>query len=95
AAPYLALLSHRNKGAALGMIEGQMWLFYIVTLLFVGGIIYFFHKEAKGSKLLSISLMFLLGGALGNFIDRVFRKEVVDFVDVLIPIINYEFPIFN
>jgi len=93
--PYLALLSHRNKGAAWGMLEGQMWLFYIVTILVVGGIVYFFHKEAKGSKLLSVSLMFLLGGALGNFIDRIIRKEVVDFVDVLIPVINYDFPIFN
>ena len=39
--------------------------------------------------------MILLGGAIGNFIDRVFRGEVVDFIDVLIPIINYDFPIFN
>lgn len=39
--------------------------------------------------------MFLLGGALGNFIDRLWRKEVVDFVDVLIPVIDYDFPIFN
>lgn len=93
--PYFALLSHRNKGAAWGMLEGQMWLFYIVTIIVVGGIVYFFHKEAKGSKLFGISLMFLLGGAIGNFIDRVWRKEVVDFVDVLIPIINYDFPIFN
>ncbi|WP_305880104.1 signal peptidase II [Sporosarcina sp. Marseille-Q4943] len=95
AEPYLALLSHRNKGAAWGMLEGQMWLFYIVTIIVVVGIIYFFHKEAKGSKLLSASLMFLLGGAIGNFIDRLVRKEVVDFIDVLIPVINYDFPIFN
>ncbi|MDN4607534.1 signal peptidase II [Sporosarcina highlanderae] len=93
--PYLALLSHRNKGAAWGMLEGQMWLFYVVTIVVVGGIIYFFHKESKGHPLLSISLMFLLGGALGNFIDRLWRKEVVDFVDVLIPVIDYDFPIFN
>lgn len=95
AEPYLGLLSHRNKGAAWGMLEGQMWLFYIVTIIVVIGIIYFFHKEAKGSPLLGISLMFLLGGAIGNFIDRLWRKEVVDFVDVIIPVINYDFPIFN
>ncbi|MFD1204080.1 MULTISPECIES: signal peptidase II [Sporosarcina] len=93
--PYLALLSHRNKGAAWGMLEGQMWLFYVVTVLVVAGIIYFFHKEAKGSPLLGVSLMFLLGGAIGNFIDRLFRKEVVDFIDVLIPVVDYDFPIFN
>lgn len=93
--PYVGLLSHRNKGAAWGMLEGQMWLFYIVTVVVVAGIIYFFHKEAIGSPLLSSSLMLLLGGAVGNFIDRLWRKEVVDFVDVLIPVINYDFPIFN
>lgn len=93
--PYIGLLSHRNKGAAWGMLEGQMWLFYIVTIIVVAGIIYFFHKEAKGHPIFGISLMFLLGGAIGNFIDRLWRKEVVDFVDVLIPVINYDFPIFN
>ena len=49
--PYLGLFSHRNKGAAWGMLEGQMWLFYIVTVIVVVGIIYYFHKEAKGHPL--------------------------------------------
>ena len=93
--PYIGLLSHRNRGAAWGMLEGQMWLFYVVTLLVVVGIIYFFQKEGKTNRLFAVSLMFLLGGAIGNFIDRIWRKEVVDFVDVLIPVINYDFPIFN
>lgn len=93
--PYLSFLSHRNRGAAWGMLEGQMWLFYIVTAVVVVGIIYYFHKEAKGHKLFSISLMLLLGGAIGNFIDRLVSGEVVDFISVLIPVINYDFPIFN
>ncbi|WP_342512668.1 signal peptidase II [Sporosarcina sp. FSL K6-1522] len=93
--PYLGLLSHRNRGAAWGMLEGQMWLFYIVTVVVVVAIAYYFHKEAKGQPLFAASLMFLLGGAIGNFIDRLWRKEVVDFVDVMIPVVNYDFPIFN
>ncbi|GKV64261.1 MULTISPECIES: signal peptidase II [Sporosarcina] len=93
--PYLGLLSHRNRGAAWGMLEGKMWLFYIVTVAVVAAIIYFFHTEGKKDRLLGISLMLLLGGAVGNFIDRLFRGEVVDFVSVLIPVINYDFPIFN
>ena len=72
--PILALLSHRNQGAAWGMLEGQMWLFYIVTVIVVVGIIYYFHKEAKGQPLFAISLMVLLGGAIGNFIDRLVGK---------------------
>ncbi|TQR20817.1 signal peptidase II [Psychrobacillus vulpis] len=93
--PYLALLSHRNRGAAWGMLQGQMGLFAIITIAVVIGIIYYFHKEAKGKPMFQVGLMMLLGGAIGNFIDRLWRKEVVDFADVLIPIINYDFPIFN
>ncbi|MFC7685491.1 signal peptidase II [Ureibacillus sp. GCM10028918] len=93
--PWFGLLSHRNRGAAWGMLEGQMWIFTIVTLIVIAGIVYYFHKEAKNKPIFGISLMILLGGALGNFIDRIFRGEVVDFADVLIPIINYDFPIFN
>lgn len=93
--PWFAILSHRNRGAAWGMLQGQMWIFIIVTLVVIAGVIYYFHKQAKGKPLFAISLMILLGGALGNFIDRLFRGEVVDFVDILVPIINYDFPIFN
>ncbi|MFJ8234435.1 signal peptidase II [Ureibacillus sp. NPDC094379] len=93
--PWFGILSHRNRGAAWGMLQGKLWIFVIVTLIVIVGIIYYFHKEAKGKPLFQISLMVLLGGALGNFIDRLFRGEVVDFADVLIPIINYDFPIFN
>lgn len=93
--PYFSLLSHRNPGAAWGMLAGQMWLFTIVTIVVIIGLLYFFHKEAKGHVLFSLSLMVLLGGAIGNFIDRLLQGEVVDFISVWIPIIDYDFPIFN
>ena len=93
--PWFGILSHRNRGAAWGMLEGQMWLFSIVTIGVIIAIIYFYHKEAKGKPIFQVGLMLLLGGAIGNFIDRIFRGEVVDFADVLIPIINYDFPIFT
>lgn len=93
--PWFAILSHRNRGAAWGMLEGQMWLFTIITIAVIIAIIYFFHKEANNKPVLQVGLMLLLGGALGNFIDRLWRDEVVDFASVLIPGINYYFPIFN
>ncbi|MEB2298204.1 signal peptidase II [Lysinibacillus xylanilyticus] len=93
--PWFGILSHRNRGAAWGMLEGQMWLFSIVTIGVICAILYFYHKEAKGKPIFQVGLMLLLGGAVGNFIDRIFRGEVVDFVNVLIPVINYDFPIFN
>ncbi|OZU90393.1 signal peptidase II [Virgibacillus indicus] len=90
---FFYLTSHRNTGAAWGILEGQMMFFYIVTVVVVIGVVYYMQKYAKGNKLLAISLSFILGGAIGNFIDRLFRKEVVDFFDFII--INYDFPIFN
>lgn len=93
--PWIGILSHRNRGAAWGMLQGQMWIFYIVTIIVIAGVIYYFHKEGKRKPFIAITLMILLGGAIGNFIDRIFRGEVVDFIDVFIPIINYDFPIFN
>jgi signal peptidase II len=90
---FLYLTSHRNRGAAWGILEGQMWFFYIITIVVVIGIIYYMQKHAKGKVLFSISLAFMLGGAIGNFIDRVLRKEVVDFLNTYI--FSYDFPIFN
>jgi signal peptidase II len=90
---FLYITSHRNQGAAWGILQGQMWFFYIITIGVIIGIVYYLEKHAKGNKLFSMSLALLLGGAIGNFIDRVFRKEVVDFLNTYI--IQYDFPIFN
>ncbi|KIL47645.1 signal peptidase II [Jeotgalibacillus campisalis] len=77
---FFYITSHRNTGAAWGMLEGQMWLFYIVTIVVIIGLLFYFHRHAKGNHLFSLSLMVLLGGAIGNFIDRIIRQEVVDFI---------------
>lgn len=87
------ITSHRNSGAAWGILQGQMWFFYIITVLFIAFSVYYIQKYAKENKLLGISLGIILGGAIGNFIDRLFRKEVVDFLDF--DIFSYNFPIFN
>lgn len=87
------LTSHRNTGAAWGILEDQMIFFYIITVVVVAGIIYYMQKHAKGQPLFATALAFVLGGAIGNFIDRLFRKEVVDFLDVMV--FTYDFPIFN
>ncbi|GAB3067848.1 signal peptidase II [Virgibacillus ainsalahensis] len=90
---FFYLTSHRNAGAAWGILQGQMLFFYIVTLIVVIGIIYYMQKYGKNDKFLAIALSFLLGGSIGNFIDRLFHQEVVDFFDFII--FNYDFPIFN
>ncbi|ASS93298.1 MULTISPECIES: signal peptidase II [Bacillaceae] len=89
----LYITSHRNRGAAWGILQGQMWFFYIITIAVIIGLVYYIQKMAKESILLGVALALMLGGAIGNFIDRVARQEVVDFVHTYI--FSYSFPVFN
>ncbi len=89
---FLYLTSHRNRGAAFGILQGQMIFFYIITIFVIGAVIYYM-RQYKHSRFVSVTLALILGGAIGNFIDRVLRGEVVDFVNTFI--FSYDFPIFN
>ena len=90
---FLSITSHRNNGAAWGILSGKMAFFYIITVIILIILIVFFIKEAKHNLLMQIAIRLLFAGALGNFIDRVLNGEVVDFVDTYI--FSYNFPIFN
>lgn len=91
---FLYITSHRNEGAAWGILQGKMIFFYVVTLIVVGVVIVWISRlDIKKEKLLVIALSLILGGALGNFIDRVMYQHVVDFINTYI--FGYDFPIFN
>jgi signal peptidase II len=90
---FFYISSSRNSGAAWGILQDKMYFFYLITIVFVIAVVYFIQKQAKGNKLLGISLGLILGGAIGNFIDRLVRQEVVDFIHVYI--FGYDFPVFN
>ncbi|QAS51078.1 signal peptidase II [Halobacillus litoralis] len=90
---FFYLTSHRNQGAAWGILQGQMWFFYIITVVVIGFVIYYLHQYGKESRFIGIALSLILAGAIGNFIDRVVRKEVVDFANTYF--FSYNFPIFN
>ncbi|MCY1038094.1 signal peptidase II [Staphylococcus nepalensis] len=90
---FLNITSHRNSGAAWGILSGKMAFFYIITVVILIVLIVFYIKEAKHNLLMQVAISLLFAGALGNFIDRVLNGEVVDFVDTYI--FSYNFPIFN
>lgn len=81
----------RNKGAGWGVLEGEMTFFYMVTLLAVAYLIYLVVHDKDQSRWTSISYGLLLGGAIGNFIDRVVHGYVVD----MIRLTFINFPVFN
>lgn len=91
---FFYITSHRNTGAAWGMLSGEMWFFIIITIISLGLFAYLMKDyDLKAQPIYSIGLLLLIGGTIGNFIDRIVRHEVVDFLDFYI--FGYNFPIFN
>lgn len=90
---FLYITSHRNRGAAWGILQGQMWFFYIITVIVIIALVLYIRRLKREERMFGIALGLMLGGAIGNFIDRVWRKEVVDFINTYI--FTYDFPIFN
>ena len=91
---FLYITYHRNSGAAFGILQQQMLFFYIITAIAVIAICVWFVKlDIKKEKMLAISLALILGGALGNFIDRIMYRAVIDFIQTFW--FGLGFPIFN
>jgi signal peptidase II len=74
------LVHAQNSGGLFGLLRGQALPFALVSLVVVG-LIVAYHARSGHSSYLSITLGLLLGGALGNLIDRLRLGHVVDFVD--------------
>ena len=70
-----------NTGAAFGMMKDQRWLFMIVsTVAIIALLIYLFKKKTQ-PKLENLAIAFIVGGGIGNMIDRVLLGYVVDMID--------------
>ncbi|MCQ2770199.1 MAG: signal peptidase II [Clostridia bacterium] len=81
----------RNEGAAWGMLSEQRWIFIVITIIACCIIPYFIYKYRKSQRMFGIALSLVLGGALGNLIDRVLLGSVTDFIEFSF----FDFPIFN
>ena len=80
AGDWIRLVHSQNNGGLFGLLRGQAVLFGLVSLVVVA-LIVLYHARAKPSRYLSITLGLLLGGAIGNVVDRFRLGYVVDFVD--------------
>jgi len=77
---YLRLVYSENSGALFGMFRGQAAPFALLSLVVIG-IIVAYHARSGRNPYMTLTLGLLLGGAIGNAIDRVRLGYVVDFVD--------------
>ena len=82
-----------NKGSAFGMLANNRWVFMVLSVLGIGAMIAYAVRSANKSRVLTmVSLGMVIGGGIGNMIDRIFNGSVlgdgtvIDFIDVcLIP----------
>ena len=82
----------RNTGAAWSILEDQRILLLIISVIVLYLINKFMNKE-KLSKIESLSYGIIIGGIVGNLIDRIFYGFVIDFLDF--KLFGYDYPIFN
>ena len=80
-----------NRGAAFSMLEDQIWLFLLITVVVIAAIIVALKKHYIQNTWGKVSLLVICAGAIGNMIDRVLHHYVIDMIQVLF----IDFPVFN
>lgn len=95
--PFFAWVRWHNPGAAFSFLADsggwQRWFFVILALVFSAYLIWELARLPKADKVLGVVFSLILGGAIGNMIDRWLNGYVVDFI--LVHYQHYEFPAFN
>ncbi len=96
---FLNIVHVRNPGIAFGLLKWFGNQYRIISLVLVSGValfllIFLIAQIEKNDKLQTFSFSLILGGAIGNLIDRFFLGEVIDFIDVHW-YSRYHWPAFN
>lgn len=87
---YMRIVHWYNTGAAGGLLQGMNTIFAVVAAMASIIILIYYARIPRESYLLRLSMGFLLGGALGNLIDRVTQGHVTDFISVgILPVLNF------
>lgn len=92
---FLNITYVRNTGAAWSILDTNTWIVTVISLLIIIGIIYYVYRNRNkiNKKIVKIGYGLVLGGSIGNFIDRIIYGYVVDFIDI--DIFGWNYPIFN
>ena len=95
--PFFNLTLAHNSGAAFSFLAGaggwQRWFFVVLAAVISVVLIIWMRRLAETAKLEAISLALIIGGAIGNVIDRLIYGYVIDFLDVYAG--SYHWPAFN
>ncbi len=92
---FFKLVYVENYGAAFGILKHKKIFFIVITLIVIAIIsLFLFKYSSKLNIFMQIGLGLLLGGAIGNLIDRIRFGYVVDFISIRL-FNRYEYPVFN
>jgi len=92
-------LTHvRNPGVAFGLFAGlesqfKAWIFVFISTVAIIAILMIYHQTPKEHRMVRTGLILIFSGAIGNIIDRIVYKEVIDFLDIFYE--GYHWPAFN
>ena len=89
---FFRFLYIKNTGAAFGILGGNIFLLVFITLALIYYLLHELNKNIN-NKMYLTAIPLIIGGAMGNLIDRIFRGYVVDFISFII--FNKEMAIFN
>jgi signal peptidase II len=86
---YARIVHLHNSGAAIGILPGFGDIFLVLSALISLAVLYFYARIPHQEWLLRLSMALVLGGGLGNLIDRLYQGYVTDFISLLnIPVFN-------
>ena len=81
----------QNEGAAFGILDDQRWVFLVFSSVAIVGILIYLFRYPPKSRFVKIVLAMIVGGGVGNMIDRTILGYVIDFIDFTL----IDFAIFN
>lgn len=80
-----------NRGAAFGMLADARWIFIVFTIVIIIALIIVIIRKRISSKLFNAAAILIIGGGLGNLVDRIFYGYVVDYLSICFfpPVCNF------
>lgn len=91
---FLEFVHTHNTGIAFSLLRGQNSALLLIGLVVIGLLVYYYRAMPRNSTLLRVTVGGVVGGAVGNLVDRVRLGHVTDFIHVYVPgVFNY--PVFN
>ena len=87
----LSFIYVENNGVAFGSFAGNRWIFVVLTTALIAAILIYMFKKKPKSKLFYASVALVVGGGIGNLIDRIFYGYVIDYISLSFfpPVCNF------